>query len=135
MSNQRKKVLGIDYGDRRVGLAMAEVGSIAVPYKILFNKNLETLIDDLDKIIKEENISIVVAGLPHSLTGYDNERIKITENFIKLLSKYLLAQNIPVKTVDEQLTSKLFYKMGVSQEIDKHAATAILDTFLSQTNE
>jgi len=130
----KQKILGIDYGDKKIGLALAETGSIAAPYKVLKNRNLEQLLEDIKEIIQTEEVNIVVVGLPHSLTGHDNERLKITEDFIQLLNRYLSVYNVPVKTVDEQLTSKLFHKMGVEKDIDKHAATAILDTFLSQDN-
>lgn len=121
----RNKFLGIDYGDQRVGLALAEGSGPALPFKVL--KNTKRLIEDIKDIIKEEDINNLVVGLPHSFSGQENERLIITKNFIKDLQKVL---DINVATVDEQLTSKLYEKMGVVKDIDKHAATAILDTYL-----
>ncbi|MFA6466905.1 MAG: Holliday junction resolvase RuvX [Patescibacteria group bacterium] len=121
----RNKFLGIDYGDQRVGLALAEGSGPALPFKVL--KNTKRLIEDIKDIIKQEDINNIVVGLPHSFSGQENERLIITKNFIKDLQKVL---DINVATVDEQLTSKLYEKMGVVKDIDKHAATAILDTYL-----
>lgn len=121
----RNKFLGIDYGDQRVGLALAEGSGPALPFKVL--KNTKSLITDIKDIIRQENINNIVVGLPHSFSGQENERLVITKNFIKDLQKAL---DINVATVDEQLTSKLYEKMGVMKDIDKHAATAILDTYL-----
>lgn len=121
----RNKFLGIDYGDQRVGLALAEGSGPALPFKVL--KNTKRLIEDIKDIIKQEDINNLVVGLPHSFSGQENERLIITKNFIKDLQKVL---DINVATVDEQLTSKLYEKMGVVKDIDKHAATAILDTYL-----
>ena len=121
----QKKFLGIDYGDKRVGLALAEGSGPALPFKIL--QNTEKLLEEIKDIIDQEYISEIVVGLPHSFSSQENERLIITKNFIKDLQNFL---NINVKTVDEQLTSKLYEKMGVTRDIDKHAATAILDTYL-----
>ena len=124
-----KKLLGIDYGDKRIGLAIAEAGSIAVPYKVI--ANTEKLFEELQEIIKSENIDEIIIGLPHSLSGESNQRLEITQKFIDELAKFI---NLPIKEVDEQLTSKLYTQQGVTKDIDKHAATAILDTYLAQNN-
>lgn len=123
------KILGIDYGDKRVGLALAALDSIAAPYLILANKSFDFLLAELKKIIIAENIESVVVGLPHSLSGVANERLFLTEKFIDQLT-----QNLKVKvfTVDEQYTSKLYSQQGVKKDLDKYAATAILDTWLEQ---
>ena len=125
-NDQIKKILGIDYGDKRVGLAMAEINSMAVPYKVVSNTDL---FDELQKIIIDESIDLLVVGLPHSLSGQTNERLQITEAFIESLKQKF---SLDIETVDEQLTSKLYTKMGVTNDIDKHAATAILDTWLAK---
>ena len=126
-----KRLLGIDYGDKRVGLALADMGGLALPYKILENKNQEFLLDELNTIIEQEKIDTVVIGLPNSLSGQSNERLEITQSFVDFLSKHITQ---PVATVDEQMTSKMFDKMGVKKDLDKHSAAAILDTFILQND-
>ncbi len=126
-----KKYLGIDYGDKRVGLALAAEASIALPYKVLLNNSLEQLLVDLQKIVEQENISLIVVGLPHSLSGNLNQRLAITQRFVDIL-KVKIA--VPVVTVDEQMSSKLYERQGVKKDIDKYAASAILDTYLTQTH-
>ena len=125
----RKIFLGIDYGDKRVGLALAEDRGPALPFKVI--ENTKNLIQDIEEIISQGNIDQLVVGLPHSFSGNENERLIITQNFIKKLEDNL---KINIATVDEQLTSKLCEKMGVTKDIDKHSATAILDTYLSQND-
>ena len=125
------KYLGIDYGDKRVGLALAVPGSIALPYKVIANNNLEQLLAEIRAIIRAESISLIVVGMPHSLSGVVNQRQGITKQFIDILASQI---DLPVKVVDEQLTSKLYTKQGIKTDIDKHAATAILDTFLAQND-
>jgi putative holliday junction resolvase len=125
------RLLGIDYGDKRVGLALADMGSVALPYKILDNKDQQSLLNELNTIIEQEYIDIVVVGLPHSLSGQSNERLEITQKFVDFLIQNI---SVSVQTVDEQMTSKMFKNMGVSKDLDKHSAAAILDTFISKNN-
>lgn len=131
MFKKGQKILAIDFGDKRVGLAVAAFGSIAVPLSVIENKNKLALVEDIKEVVLSEDIVAIVIGLPHSFSGDTNERLEKTEKFVSFLK-----QNIDIKiyTVDEQLTSKLYSKMGVSKDIDKHSATAILDTFLEQNN-
>lgn len=121
----KKKFLGIDFGDKRVGLALAEDKGPALPFKVIPND--PKLMASLQEIIQEENITAIVIGLPHSFSGQENERMLLTKKFIETLERNL---SIEVYTIDEQLTSKLYEKMGVTKDLDKHAATAILDTYL-----
>lgn len=120
------KILGIDYGDKNIGLALAESDSIAVPFKVIKN---EEVIKELKDIIKEENIELIVVGMPYNLDGTDNERTIITKKFISNLEDNL---NIKVVDINEQFTSKLYEKMGIKDDIDKYSATAILDTYLEK---
>jgi len=123
------RFLGIDYGDKRVGLALADSGGPALPFKVIANQT--DLIHQIQDIVDQENINIIVVGLPNSFSGKDNERLQITKDFIKNLENNF---DLEIATVDEQLTSKLYENMGVKKDIDKHAATAILDTYLTQND-
>ena len=125
----KQKILGIDYGDKRVGVAIAEVGSVALPYKVLQNNNLKDLLEQLKNIIDVESVSLLVVGLPNSLSGQENERFRITKSFVDFLKSNM---DIQVETVDEQYSSKIYQRQGVSKDIDKYAATEILDTFLAR---
>ena len=110
-----------------MGLALAELGSMAIPYKILANS--ADLFSELEKIIRQENISLIIVGLPHSLSGKNNDRLEITQNFIADLKKHFALE---IVTVDEQMTSVLYEKQGVKKDLDKYSATAILETYLAK---
>lgn len=124
-----QKYLGLDYGDKNIGLSLGFLGSMAVPYKILANISQNNVIEELQKIIIAENIDGVVIGMPTSLSGNMNERANITLKFIQAAKEKL---TVPVFTVDESFTSQLYTKQGVTKDIDKYSATAILETFLAQ---
>ncbi len=128
-SRSREKFLGMDYGDKNIGLSLGELGSIAVPYKIITNLGQEKVIAELEQIIKDEYIDGLVIGLPTSLSGQQNERSEITDNFIEYCRQHI---TVPVHVVNESFTSQLYTKQGISKDIDKYAATAILETFLAQ---
>ena len=128
----KNKILGIDYGDKRVGLALAEMGSIAVPLKVVQNSGPEALLEEIREIINSEEVKSIVIGLPHSFSGNTNERLETTQAFVDFLKGSL--NDIGVSTVDEQLTSTLYENMGVKKDIDKHSATAILETYLTQND-
>ncbi|PWB38408.1 MAG: Holliday junction resolvase RuvX [Parcubacteria group bacterium] len=121
------RILGIDFGDKRVGLALGESGGSAFPFKVISNEGEDILIKNITEIIRAEHVGLVVVGLPLSLSGAPNERWQLTKNFIDRLASAL---PVPVETMDERLTSKLYSRQGVSRDIDKHAAAAILDTYL-----
>jgi len=120
--------LGIDYGDKNVGLALAQGSGPSLPYKVIQNTGQHKLLADISAVIKSEKIDIVVVGLPHSFSGKPNERLAITQKFVDDLQSHL---DIKVATVDEQLTSKMFSRLGIKKDIDKYAASAILETFLA----
>ena len=128
----KQRILGIDYGDKRVGLALAEIGSIALPYKVLQNNGQKELLSEIKKIILEQKIDFLVLGMPLSLSGQENERYKITGDFLDFLKANL---TLPIETVNEHFSSKIYQRQNIKKDIDKHAATAILDSFLSQNDQ
>ena len=123
------KILGIDYGDRNIGLALAEHNSIAVPYKVINNSKQEEVLLKLKEIIKEEEIELLIIGMPYSLNSEKNERTGITKKFIAFLKDNL---DLKIEIINEQFTSQLYVKMGLRDNLDKYSATAILDTYLEQ---
>ena len=120
------KILGIDYGDKRVGLAIAESESRAVaPFKIL--ENQPDLLSELKDIIKEEDITEIIVGLPLNLKGQATKQTQKVQEFVNQLKKTV---KLPIKTFDERLTSKI-YQRSRKKSIDDLAAMNILESFLT----
>lgn len=121
------RYLGVDYGLRKVGLALSE-GVLTVPFKIIRVKSLTEAVDKICQIVQQEGVDKVVVGLPEGRMG------KITDNFIKALSK----KGLNVVSADETLSSKNALQnmivSGVSkkkrQEVDAVAAAEILQEYL-----
>ena len=125
--------LGIDYGEKRVGLAVSsDETKIALPLRILENKGRDFLFGEIRKICTEENIEQVVVGMPLTLAGERGEQAKEVLQFVDFLRNNLSA---PVETEDERFTSvmvdKLMAESGV-KERDAVAAMVILQGYLDK---
>ena len=121
------RYLGIDYGKKKVGLAVSE-GISASPFKVIEISSLIDALQQVRQIIKREEIDRVVLGLSES-----GESRKITENFIRELKK-----EIEVVVVEETLSSRLadqhMREMDMAKsklgKNDAVAATIILQDYL-----
>ena len=97
------RVLGIDYGERRIGLALSDpLGIIAKPFKTIDRKITTDYIAEILNISKDNNAITIVVGLPLTLKGQQSKQTKVVQNFIKDLTQL---GEIPIVTVDERLSS------------------------------
>jgi len=125
-------ILAIDYGSKRIGLALAdEASAIPLPFKELQNKGINSVLQDLEEIVKEERINIIVIGLPISSGGKISQKTQETQKFIDLLTRKMA---IPVIPVDERFTSRLSDTMalGTKGSRDIGAAMILLEDFLQR---
>jgi len=127
-----EKLLGIDYGEKKVGLAIADTETkIATPYKILINdKDLFEVIKD---ICLKENISKIVIGVPTGLRGIKSKQY---EKVLSFISKLEIEIKLPLEQQDENLTS-LYAKNLLKETKDRKkddavAAMIILQSFLDE---
>jgi putative Holliday junction resolvase len=92
------KYLGIDWGEKRIGLSLGEDEvKIASPFKTVVN------LSALLKIIEKEEIEVLVLGVPYSISDIKH---KLPEKFIIFLENLKKLSNIPIKEIDERLSSK-----------------------------
>lgn len=137
MTDQPTRILAVDFGDRRTGLAGTDfTGSIVTPLPALVGlKDLEcaTAIADL---ARERETQVVVVGLPLTSTGAEGPRAQRTLTFVKLLEK---AASCEVTTFDERNTTdeahELLGQSGMKAAqrrrfADSVAALIILKRFL-----
>lgn len=95
------RYLGIDYGSKRVGLAISdESGSMAFPYKIIPN-NME-LVDTIHNICGVEEISAIILGESHDLSGQPNKIMGSIEEFKRNVEAEL---DLPVYFQKEFMTT------------------------------
>lgn len=129
------RVLGIDYGSARVGVAIGDTDScVASPWSVLQNKNEEQLISDIKALIQTESIEKVIVGVPHVLRDTSIET-KQARSILRVVDQWKEA-GIPVETVDESLTSRIaarqMIERGERGKRDDLAATAILQGWLER---
>ena len=80
------RILAIDYGDVRIGLAMSDLMHIiAKPYKTIKNNNHNEVFIELQNIIEENNVGKIIVGLPITLKGEHSEQTNKVISFVKEL--------------------------------------------------
>ncbi len=126
-------ILGIDYGEKRIGLALADLeAGIATPYLTLENKGWQEVYRELQKIMSQEDVENIVVGLPLSLSGEESAQTEEAKKFYEFLKNIL---PIPVALEDERLTSKQVDSMSKKlRRVDRDAVAAmlILQTFIDK---
>ena len=132
------KVIGIDFGLSKVGLAISDPsGIIALPLKVIRYKNKEDLLSELKGIAKEKNVNKFVIGYPISMNYKENEMTKIIDIFKQDMEN----MNFEVILEDERLSSEYAKKIMIEQDVkvsrnkemvDLTAASIILQTYLDR---
>ena len=132
------RILGIDYGSSKIGLALSDpLKIIAKPFETIDNISDEKSLKIICSMIDEYFISEIVIGLPITLKNSFSKQTSIVEKFIELLKEKL---SIKITIVDERLSSieakKSLIQQGVKtghnkKEIDKTAAALFLQSYLN----
>jgi len=121
--------LGVDWGEKRIGLSLADSENrIATPFKTIKN------ISELVKIILEEDINSVVIGLPKKMSTGIIENSNFSK-FIKILRTRLVDKNISLEFMDERLSSVQADTLKVKEvkyERDSISAMIILQSYLDK---
>ena len=135
------RVLGLDLGEKRIGLAISdEDARIAFPAGFLERKGRRRDFDALRALVREREIGSVVVGWPLHMSGRRGPEAEAAERFAGELSTAL---KIPVELLDERWTSvaaeRAMQETGrrVKQrkgrgEVDAIAATLLLSTYLER---
>jgi putative holliday junction resolvase len=126
------KLLGIDFGTKRVGLAVGETESrVAVPFLTLEIE--QDFWGPLTKLVQEEAIDELVVGMPRSLkdAGTRGKTAQLVQVFIEELKTHI---PLPVHEEDERLSSALAdrYVKESGGDRDAVAAATILQTYLDR---
>ena len=122
------RILGIDYGDARTGIAITDALNITVQgLETIHNKGSDKVIlRRLDEILEQYEIDTIVIGKPINMNGTPSERTEITEKFIhKLKCKY---NKIKIETIDERLTTVAAHKTMNFLDVNKNKKRNIVDT-------
>jgi len=137
------RILGIDYGERRIGLAVSDpTGTIAQPLSpIVRRRGKRPPIQAILEIMTEHEVEHVVVGLPLTLEGQDSEWTAEVRAFAERLGQ---RSGRPVSLLDERMTSVMAERavrsLGLRRRererkdrVDTTAALIILQLFLSRS--
>ena len=122
------RILGIDYGEARVGIAITDQLNITVQglETIQRNGSDKVILRRLDEIFEKYEVDTIVVGMPLNMNGTMSERAKITEQFVhKLKCKY---NKMKIETIDERLTTVEAHKTMNFLEVNKNKKKNIVDT-------
>ncbi|MFA6918769.1 MAG: Holliday junction resolvase RuvX [Patescibacteria group bacterium] len=126
------KLLGIDYGDVKVGIAVADTESgMSLPYEILKGQSWTNLFEELKKIIKSERIEKIIIGLPIDPKGKESMQAERVREFIGKLEQEI---NTPVEVLDERYSTQEAQKLSPGRHEDDVAAMLILQSYLDRNN-
>ena len=134
------RILGIDYGNSRIGLAISDSKKvIAFPHSTIQVKDVVSIKSVIRKIIKKKEIEAVVIGLPLGLNGKDTTQTRIVRDFKNKIDEL----SIPTFFQDERYSSISAKKTLINQKIktgynkdliDRTAAAILLQQYLDFNN-
>lgn len=134
----RMRILGLDYGSKRIGVALCdELGLTGQALTTIIWKNRNQVLDDLAGLVRNHEVEKIVIGYPRRLDGTEGIQCEKVSRFVRLLEARLL---IPVIKWDETLSSRtaedILIHSGVRHDrrkkiIDQMAAGIILQSYLN----
>ena len=133
-----KRVMGIDYGDARTGVALSELlCSIVGSTSVVPSRNRDKAIADIVRIAKEQEVGQIVVGLPRNMDGSEGPRAQLCREFAELLRE---ATGLEVIMWDERrttveahniLSQHNYHGQKRKNTVDAVAASLILEGYLN----
>jgi putative Holliday junction resolvase len=133
------KALAIDYGSKRTGIAISDsTKTIASPHETIHTKDLTQY---LKKIIEQENIDVIIIGIPYKLNGEATHHTKAAKDFFIYAQRTF--KNVKIEQADERFTSKIAMQALIEagakkstrqnkKNLDKMSAAIILQDYLNR---
>ena len=125
MENSYYRVMALDYGDVRIGIALSDItGFLASGYENYTRKSLDEDCRHIAEIADNNNVKIIVLGLPLNMDGTEGVRVEKTREFADELMKYTSCK---IEYLDERLTSVSAEKILISADVSRKKRKAVLD--------
>ena len=126
------KLLGIDYGESKVGLAVGDTESrMALPIAIIKNNGKEALIQEIAVLCKKEKIDQIILGLPTNTRSNDSQQTQRVKAFYGDLQNSI---KLEIVLYDERFSSQEAQKLRPGKRDDDVAAMIILQSYLDKLN-
>lgn len=137
-----QKIMGLDYGDARTGVAISDLlCSIVGTTAVLPSRNTEKLLLDIVRLVKENQVGEIVVGLPKNMDGTEGSRAQLCREFARLVQE---ATGVPVTMWDERrttveahniLSAHNYHGKKRKETVDAVAASLILEGYLAFRNK
>jgi putative holliday junction resolvase len=141
MIDLQMRILALDHGTKRIGVAVSdELKIIASPLEFIPAEPFADFLARLREIVREKEVELIIIGMPRNMDGsYGPAALKV-QAFVAVLKNALA---IPIKTLDERLTTvqaqRFLIQGNVRREkrkekVDKMAAAILLQSYLESLN-
>ena len=133
------RILAIDFGERRIGLAISDpLGITAQGLPTIDTKKTKDPFSDIQEILIDKNVTRIVVGMPRNMDGSIGSKGEEVRKFMDQLAR---RTGVEVEAWDERLTSvqslKSMRVMGIKQKkkdaVDRISATLILQSYLDSS--
>ena len=132
------KIMAIDYGDARTGVALSDLtGSIVGSTTVIHTWKEERLLEELERLVRENDVGEIVMGFPRNMNGTEGPRAALYRAFAKTLSARL---GMEVRLWDERrttveahqiLSEHNYHGKKRKNTVDAVAASLILEGYLA----
>ncbi|MFH1968802.1 MAG: Holliday junction resolvase RuvX [Verrucomicrobiota bacterium] len=124
------RTLGVDYGERRVGLAISdELGMMALPLDILPVQGPKQVIRDVLRICQEKQVAGIVVGMPLNMDGSRGPAVEAVERFAQELRRQT---DKPVEVWDERMSSRQVERMLIDSDVSRSRRKGLVDKLAAQ---
>jgi len=123
--DKKSRLLGIDPGKKRIGVAICDENKIiATPYTTMIKNNFSELLIQINKIINENNIKGIIVGNPINLDGSNSKSSQSAKDLVINLSKNI---TIPITMWDERLSSRGAFNLTNDLDVNTSKKISKLD--------
>ena len=133
-----KRIMGVDYGDARTGIAVSDLlCSLVGTTTVIHSRNMEKTITQICAMVKDSDVGEIVVGLPKNMDGTEGVRAELCREFAQKLEE---ATGLPVKMWDERrttveahniLSQHNYHGKKRKDTVDAVAASLILEGYLA----
>ena len=131
------RVLGIDHGTKRMGIALSDPsGIIAQPLEFIPAEPFAQFLARLKQLLREKEVELIIVGMPRNMDGSYGPAAAKVQEFVAVLKENIVT---PIRTWDERLTSAQANRFLIEakvrrqdrkEKVDKAAAAILLQSFL-----
>lgn len=133
-----KRIMGVDYGDARTGIAVSDLlCSLVGTTTVIHSRNADKTVAAICDMVKEKDVGEIVVGLPKNMDGTEGARAELCRAFAQRLEE---VTGLPVKLWDERrttveahniLSQHNYHGKKRKDTVDAVAASLILEGYLA----